>query len=264
MMISLRLFLCLLTAVFFGGCGKPPVDSLQGRAEPPPESWAALPPAQWPQLVLTNAAQFNGHTPLNGASSFLIRGGHGQILGATARHLLGENGGVAPTVEPARLETDLVSWRMFPRTKAGESVMVAGLASDPKPPRNLDWLLLALAKNAGKLPSYPLSLRSAPVAIGEEIFLVGVPYAEPNRAQNVYHGRVTARGFSDRFRYNVEPPVDIRGFSGAPILDRSGRVVGVMTVWFEPKMDGENTWRRAERMLRRSSRQRRGFRVTVQ
>jgi S1-C subfamily serine protease len=33
--------------------------------------------------------------------------------------------------------------------------------------------------------------------------------------------------------------VDIRGFSGAPIVDDAGLVVGVMTVWFQPKMDGE-------------------------
>ena len=36
------------------------------------------------------------------------------------------------------------------------------------------------------------------------------------------------------------PPVDIRGFSGAPIIDEKGYVVGVMTVWFDPKVSGDN------------------------
>ena len=91
---------------------------------------------------------------------------------------------------------------------------------------------------AAATPS-PLALRATPVSVGDEVYLVGVPYVERGRAQNVYRGRVTARGFGDRFRYDIEPPVDIRGFSGAPILDSRGLVVGVMTVWFDPKMQGE-------------------------
>lgn len=40
--------------------------------------------------------------------------------------------------------------------------------------------------------------------------------------------------------YDIEPPADIRGFSGAPIIDKDGYLVGVITVWFNPKMEGEN------------------------
>ena len=67
---------------------------------------------------------------------------------------------------------------------------------------------------------------------------MGCPYDELGCRQNVYTGKVTARS-GDRFRFDIEPPVDLRGFSGAPILDRYGRVVGIMTVWFEPKKQGE-------------------------
>lgn len=88
-------------------------------------------------------------------------------------------------------------------------------------------------------PPTPLQLRRKPVEVGEEVFLVGVPYSEPQRAQNVYRGRVTERRFGTRFRYTIDPPVDIRGFSGAPIVDTQGLAVGVMTVWFEPKMNGD-------------------------
>lgn len=43
----------------------------------------------------------------------------------------------------------------------------------------------------------------------------------------------------DAFRYDIDPPEDVRGFSGAPIIDRNGHVVGVTTIWFEPRMQGE-------------------------
>src|SRR5207302_11065135 len=58
------------------------------------------------------------------------------------------------------------------------------------------------------------------------LFLMGCPYDELGCRQNVYTGKVTARS-GDRFRFDIEPPVDLRGFSGAPILDRYGRVVGI-------------------------------------
>jgi hypothetical protein len=57
---------------------------------------ASKAPREWPQLVLTNRAEFNGHTPLQGASAFLIKTLDGRTLAATAKHLIGANGGVEP------------------------------------------------------------------------------------------------------------------------------------------------------------------------
>ena len=70
------------------------------------------------------------------------------------------------------------------------------------------------------------------------VYLIGCPYVEATCKQNVYVGKVTMRA-QDRFRYDIDPPVDLRGFSGAPVIDRNGHVVGVTTVWFKPKMQGE-------------------------
>lgn len=96
-----------------------------------------------------------------------------------------------------------------------------------------------LIGSAGQLPVHPLRLRKEPVRVGEPVFLIGCPYIELNCRQNVYTGVVTERAFGDRFRYDLDPPVDLRGFSGAPVIDIKGYVVGVMTVWFDPKTSGE-------------------------
>jgi hypothetical protein len=238
-MLSPRVSLCLLACVLTVACDKASSQSAPSpAADPPAESWAAQPPAQWPQLVLTNATKFKGHSSLNGASSFLVRSADGRVLAATALHLIGPNGGVEPKIAPEELPAALVSWNMFPRTKTANSVAISGLGCKFPLKKNVDWLILTVAGT--NLPSTPLTMRARPVSVGENIFLVGVPYSEPDRVQNVYRGRVTARAFGDRFRYTVDPPVDIRGFSGAPILDEHGLVVGVMTVWFDPKMEGEN------------------------
>lgn len=240
-MPSLRIPIYLLACALTVACEKPSSQSAPPpAADPPAESWAAQPPAQWPQLVLTNATKFKGHSPLNGASSFLVRSADGRVLAATALHLIGPNGGVEPTIAPEELPAALVSWDMFPRTKPKSAIAISGLGCKLPLKKNVDWLILTVAGNGANLPATPLAMRSRPVTVGENVFLVGVPYSEPDRVQNVYQGRVTARAFGDRFRYTVAPPVDIRGFSGAPILDEHGLVVGVMTVWFEPKMEGEN------------------------
>jgi S1-C subfamily serine protease len=129
---------------------------------------------------------------------------------------------------------------MFPRTLPQSSVEIEALGiNDGLDWQKCDWLILKLKHPAEALPAQPLHVRPDPVAIGERLYLIGCPYIERDCKQNVYRGKVTARGFSDHFRYDLDPPVELPGFSGAPIVDEKGYLVGVMTVWFQPKMDGK-------------------------
>jgi S1-C subfamily serine protease len=128
---------------------------------------------------------------------------------------------------------------MFPRTVPQAFVDIDGLGLSGLDRRGGDWLILKLKHPAAALPAQPLQIRKDPVKIGEKVYLVGCPYSERDCKQNVYSGKVTARAFGDRFRYDLTPPVEIPGFSGAPIIDETGHLVGVMTVWFDPKMDGD-------------------------
>src|SRR5689334_13666850 len=98
-MTHLRIYLlAIATGLALAGCKKPEPVGEQVPNPPPattpssPEPWVSLPTAQWPQMVLTNQAAFKGHTPLEGASAFLIRTPDQRVLAATALHLLGTNG----------------------------------------------------------------------------------------------------------------------------------------------------------------------------
>ena len=204
------------------------------------EPWMSKPPQTWPQIVLTNEAEFRGSTPLQGASSFLIRTSDHRILAATAKHLLGSAGGVEPEVPYSQLDSWLHSWKMFPRTIPRDFIEIESLRWGPaKPSPGGDWPILNLKKPLSKLPAQPLCIRSEPVRVGEKVFLIGVPYTEPNCKQNVYVGRVTVRLHGDRFRYDLDRPVALPGFSGAPIVDENGYLVGVITVSFDAKMSGD-------------------------
>jgi hypothetical protein len=127
----------------------------------PPEPWSSQPPAQWPQIVLTNQASFRQRTPLRGASAFLMEA-DGRTLGATAQHLLGENGGVQPEAPVRELDSLLESWVLHPRTLRDHSVNVVGLGAMPGNDMNYDWLLLRLRLGNAALPATPLHLRASP------------------------------------------------------------------------------------------------------
>ena len=209
-------------------CG---VSRLEESETSEPAPWAIRSPTEWPQIVLTNDASFVERTPLSGASAFLLEGADGEAFVATARHLTSWPGGVEPPVDdaalalPARFARQLDQWRVFPRTHPDVLGVVAGLS---EPAVFGDWLLLTVQTRPPESVT-ALRLAGEPVAVGDRVYLVGCPYAEPRCAQNVYQGRVTRRG-RDRFWYDIDPPVEVRGFSGAPILSSSGRVVGVFSV----------------------------------
>ena len=209
-------------------------------SEMPAEPWVEKPQSQWPQIVLTNQATFKGHTPLRGASSFLIRNAKGRVFAATARHLIGSAGGVEPALSAGELDTALLAWRVYPRTQEQNSLRLGHVAVPGLDAKGRDWLVLTLNTAGPALPSYPLSLRREPVRVGESVYMIGCSYTEPEAVQNVYKGKVTKRYAGGYWRFSINPSVELPGFSGAPILDSRGHVVGVATVVFnDPQMDGD-------------------------
>ncbi len=205
----------------------PPAVALRPSPVQPAEAWASLPPNRWPQLVLTNRATFRGHSDLTGASAFLVRMPRGgPVLVGTAKHLIGPAGGVEPPVGLAAFNADLLGWDVYPRTRETQAIAAGRLAMTINRERGHDWLLLSLADGPAALPSVPLTPRYAPAAVGERVFLVGVPYDDPAAAQHVYAGTVTARPLRGYFTYTFTPPVHIAGFSGAPIVDAHGLLLG--------------------------------------
>jgi hypothetical protein len=217
--VSLLAGICICTSVVQG-------ENVGSTSQPAAEAWASRPPAQWPQLVLTNKASFGGHTPLEGASAFLMRMADGQVLLGTAKHLIGNAGGVNPPIPLPDLDHALKQWKVFPRTRENEAIEVGGLAITPNGAAGHDWLLLQLRDPKAKLPAMPLVPRLRPAGVGEIVYLVGVPYSDQRSAQKVYTGIVTGRPRKNYFTYEFTPPVHISGFSGAPIVDSHGLLLG--------------------------------------
>jgi hypothetical protein len=121
---------------------------------------------------LTNRAEFQGSTPLQGASAFLIKTQDGRTLAATAKHLIGQNGGVEPEVSVAAFDGAIQSWRLFPRTLPDQLAEAGKVAADGLDDPRLDWLILTLKDTGKPLPATPMRLRLRPAEVGEEVYFL--------------------------------------------------------------------------------------------
>lgn len=201
---------------------------LEKSAIPEPAKWAASSPAQWPQISFANAAEFKGRTHLRAGNAFLIRTRSGAVLAGTARHLLGSAGGVEPAVKLSELNTALKQWNLTTRTTPEKTARIAGLHGTPQNYGALnDWVLLQVApEEVAKLPAEPLSPRLAILESGATVYLVGAGVA--GARQEIHRAKVIE---ADDWSINakLDKPIDLIGFSGAPVIDEHGSLVGVLT-----------------------------------
>jgi hypothetical protein len=94
------------------------------------------------------------------------------------------------------------------------------------------WLAMKLASTPALLPASPMKLRHNPPAAGETVYLVGLPNDDRTGAsQHMYAGKVTSATEEDpgQFGFTLFTPFKLTGFSGAPVVDVRGEVVGVLT-----------------------------------
>ncbi len=176
-----------------------------------------------PHILLTNYAQFTGGRQLLGASSGLVRFQNRLYL-VTAAHLLGESGGIEPEVKANKLFQELLSWKVFPRDAPRDQLSVGptGLSLG-----EADTLVVEVKGNPQRLPAKALEVRTTPLRVGEQLFLAGCPYAQEDCRQNVYPTQVHEVSSDGYFIYPLNAKVDYSGFSGAPIIDSSGRLVSI-------------------------------------
>lgn len=181
------------------------------------------------QILLTNYAEFKEHTSLYGASAFLINYQE-TVYAVTARHLVGQDGGVEPEINPNQLNDCLQEWKMFPRVEINpekDTVIVSNQKKMDYIASDKDVLLLPL-KNAG-FEILPLNPAFALPVQGEKLFIVGCPYSEEDCRQNVYEVIVNAYDESTSLIIGtMREKIIIAGFSGAPLLNVKGEVVGVI------------------------------------
>ncbi|HQU84382.1 MAG TPA: serine protease [Pyrinomonadaceae bacterium] len=180
------------------------------------------------QILLTNNVEFTNNRAMNGASGFLIKHSS-STFAVTARHLLGEAGGVEPEVKINDLSSSLKKWEMMPRVvtnAAKETVKLDAKGLDFSNSLNDIVLLKVISTNFEievLTPNFNLP------TVGEKLFLIGCPYSETKCKQNPYPLEFVESDESENLLiFEIKSTVDLRGFSGAPVVNAKGEVYGVL------------------------------------
>lgn len=197
------------------------------------QTWIMEPFSNSKQVLLTNNAKFKSGGVLKGASAFLMDL-DGKTVAVTVKHLLGEDGGVTPSIVPSKLDKDLISWELYSRYESKDTLHFEKNLSKNDDPK-IDIIAFTIKESVTdylKLkPRYTIPMSN------EKFYLIGCPYSEKNCKQNKYE--LPFNFYNKADGYSPVPilglsmwdyeKVDFSGFSGAPVVDKNGDVIGVLT-----------------------------------
>ncbi len=185
-------------------------------------AWSTKPTEAWPQLLLQNSFKATSND-FDGASGFLVRLPSGQPLAVTARHVFGE------TLDVPSLEKPSTVWTMAPPARSTARVHLRKIAWDAERQaggKPLDCVVMTVDEPT-RWPAELLTPRQTPPVVGETVYLLGVPYGD-KAAQRVYKGTVISEDDDESmFGYEIDGTPATRGFSGAPVVDANGLVLGI-------------------------------------
>ncbi len=180
------------------------------------------------QVYLTNHVVLkNGNYIKYNGSAFLIKY-KGELFACTAKHVVEKAKYFKKKVKAKNLNEQLDYWNLFPRKTEKPIIKVDSLFNNSK--SKSEWWLLALeetnTKTQKKIQSF--EPRFDLVKKDERVFFLGCSYQEENCKQNVYLGKVNSVN-GKKISISYDPLVNVAGFSGGPLLDAKGKLIGLLT-----------------------------------
>jgi hypothetical protein len=151
------------------------------------------------------------------------------LYGVTVSHLLGALAPPGRDIAPASLKTYLKGWTFHRRDDEEAAITFRGVHDELFTRRfqSLDLLILTKPENADSTPATTLRVGSVSRRPGEAAFVIGVPYDSPTQKQEVYACTVVATS-KDGITVSTSENFNPDGFSGAPIVDKNGHLIGLV------------------------------------
>lgn len=187
------------------------------------------------QIVFTNDYGFKDGRATIGASSFLVHGKKGVVL-CTAKHLLGSAMGINPEVKTTKFNAQVDYWNVYAKNDQlfKDTLSVSKLINTRL--SSADIVLMKCAPTKGK-NLLALKPRFSRIGEDEELTIIGYKYGDPSGKQ--IRVKVNYDEYDkSTLLVQAESIIQAIGMSGAPVIDASGYVVGVLVGGgvFEDKM----------------------------
>ena len=100
-------------------------------------------------------------------------------------------------------------------------------------PSNDDVLLFDLEYRPDSV--LPLEVSFNELWIGDSLYLIGCSYAEHDCRQNLYAGVYNGIDYEGMKGITLYSEIEVRGYSGSPIINYEGKCVGVLYGAYEPQ-----------------------------
>jgi hypothetical protein len=189
--------------------------------DPAAPAWAASDSSEWPSAVMVNRGVLTGNTGIGGCG-FLFRLPSKIVVAGTVLHVFGED------TKIDALPGMIKSWTMATADSRKE-LRIGALAMNinPDSPTNPVDCVIADVSQLGDYPVEVLTPRISRLAVDEVVYVAGISResgrkAAYHRAKVVYLYDAPAR-----VDYIFDEQISTNGFSGAPILDSRGLLVGI-------------------------------------
>ena len=181
------------------------------------------------QILLTNEYKIRDSYSF-GASSFLIKTKKDTLL-CTAKHLLGDAMGIIPEVKTDSFNSLLNYWKAFPRNNTISSDTVFGKTLLNKGINATDIILqkCAIEKHSKIQVLQP---RFSKIKKGERLDVIGCEYSDFDCHQKTF-SVIMDTYQSGQIWVKSKSKFDASGFSGAPVIDANGYVIGVISAGSE-------------------------------
>ncbi|MFK7749602.1 MAG: hypothetical protein AB8B65_14495 [Kordia sp.] len=177
------------------------------------------------QVLLTNEYKFN-EAYGSGASSFLIKTKSNTLL-CTAKHLLGNAMGIDPEVKTDKFNSSLISWKAFPRNDKLSKDTIIGSKLVNEKISDVD-IILQECKLGQSNNIIALTPRFTKAKKGEQFEIIGCEYSEFDCHQRSYFATMDSYESGLLILKSVRN-FNATGFSGAPVIDSKGLVIGVLS-----------------------------------